>query len=164
MKKLESSYTVVKAIKSDKKDVLRFYKSQQYSARFIGQDHCYIIKVDNKIIASALISAGQENSNSWLLHALVIDKSMRGNKLASFLIRAIINNRFHNQALVKVICFADEKLQQLYIKNNFIKYNETKQIATLPDEFQQRLKRYQMKNKNLCCYFFSNDNPTLLDK
>lgn len=160
-KKIESSYTVVKALKSDKKDILRFYKSQQYSARFIGQDHCYVVKVDNEIIASALISAGQENSDFWLLHALVIDKSMRGKKLASLLIQAIISNSFHNQGLFKVICFADEKLQQLYMKNNFMKYNEINQMATLPDEFQQRLKRYQMKNKNLCCYFFSNDNNTL---
>lgn len=162
--KLESSYTIVKALKSDKKDILRFYKLQQYSARFIGQDHCYIIKDDNKVIASVLISAGQQGSKFWLLHALVVEKPMHGNKLASLLIQAVIKHNFHNEGLSKIICFADVKLQQLYLKNNFIKYNEIHQIAKLPDEFQQRLARYQTKNKNLACYFFSNENLILLSK
>ncbi len=75
---------------------MRFYKSQQYSARFIGKDHCYIVKLNNKIVASVILSAGQVCGDYWLLHGLVIDKVMRGKKIASVILQAIykiVNNR-----------------------------------------------------------------------
>lgn len=51
---------VIVAKKNDKKSILRFYKENHYPARFIGFDHCYLIKVDDNIIASVIISQGNK--------------------------------------------------------------------------------------------------------
>ena len=156
--KLESSpYKVVEALKSDKKDIMRFYKSQQYSARFIGKDHCYIVKLNNKIVASVILSAGQVCGDYWLLHGLVIDKVMRGKKIASVILQAIINSEHLGDKFKKIICFADVALQGLYKKNLFVTYNSTAEIKTLPQELKQRFKRYQSKQPNLHCYLYSKD-------
>ena len=156
--KLESSpYKVVEALKSDKKDIMRFYKSQQYSASFIGHDHCYIVKFDNKIVASVILSAGQACGDYWLLHGLVIDKVMRGKKIASVILQAIINSEHLGSKFKKIICFADVALQGLYNKNLFVTYNSNDEIETLPQELKQRLKRYQSKQPNLHCYLYSKD-------
>jgi GNAT superfamily N-acetyltransferase len=167
-------YTVIKAIKADKKDIMRFYKAQHYAASYIGQDQCYFIKVDEKIIACAIVSAGQGNGEFWLLHALVTDQQHRGKGIASLLLNSIkaekkpvdiamlanntvIKSEIILLAYAKVICFADQKLQRLYVSNQFIVYNSTTDISQLPNEFQQRLSRYREKQKRLCCYIFCND-------
>ena len=48
------------ANKADKKSILRFYKDNHYSARFIGYDSCYLIKENDNIIASVIISLANE--------------------------------------------------------------------------------------------------------
>ena len=156
-------YTVLKALKTDKKNIMRFYKTQQYAASFIGQDHCYIVKIGNQVIASAIISAGQESGDFWLLHGLVIAKIQRGNNIASLIIQAIINdkNELAKSRYEKIICFADKKLQWLYKSNNFINYNTHDEIDKLPKEFKQRLTRYRKKQQNLQCYFYSKSNYLL---
>jgi hypothetical protein len=149
-----SPYTVIKAVKTDKKDILRFYKSQQYAASFIGHDQCYIVKIDQRIIASVIISAGQEPGNFWLLHGLVTDKTQRGKNIASFIIHNIISDKNERKQIryKNIICFADEVLQTFYLSNHFIHYNTCDDIAQLPLEFQQRLIRYREKQKNLHCF------------
>lgn len=161
-----SSYCVVKATKVDKKDILRFYKSQHYAARYIGQDHCYVIKMNDTIIACAMISAGQENRQFWLLHALVIDKQYRGNGLASKLIQTLISKQEKSKPSTSlmleselatypnIVCFADTQLKQLYISNGFTLHNSNEDIQQLPEEFQQRLLRYRKKQNNLCCFLY----------
>ena len=165
-------YAVEKAAKTDKKDIMRFYKAQRYAASYIGQDQCYFIKGNNEIIACAMVSAGQENGELWLLHALVTEKAYRGKGLASLLLRFIMaeskvelqqvapgNTVDKNEPSLprysKIICFADKVLQPLYLSNKFINYNAVEDIAQLPNEFQQRLSRYREKQSNLCCYLYN---------
>ncbi|ARD42860.1 GNAT family N-acetyltransferase [Colwellia sp. PAMC 21821] len=152
-----STFTVVKATKADKKSVLRFYKAQRYSASYIGQDHCYTVKVDNRIVASAIVSGGQEADNFWLLHGLVTNKAEQGKGLASLILQTIVNdvNALEKKRYEKIICFADSALQQFYKKNQFIKYNTKDEIASLPIEFKQRLTRYREKQQSLHCYLYS---------
>lgn len=167
-----SLYAVEKAAKTDKKDIMRFYKTQRYAASYIGQDQCYFIKVNNEIIACVMVSAGQESGEFWLLHALVTEKAYRGKGLASILLRFIMaeskvelqqitpgNTVDKNESSLptysKIICFADKVLQLLYISNKFINYNAVEDIAQLPHEFQQRLSRYREKHSNLCCYLYN---------
>lgn len=159
-----SSYNIVKATKVDKKDILRFYKSQRYVARYIGQDQCYFIKMNDTIIACAMISAGQENGQFWLLHALVIDKQYRGNGLARKLIQTLISQREKSNRSTSlmlegelatypnIICFADTQLKPFYISNGFTLHNTNEDIQKLPNEFRQRLIRYQEKQDSLCCF------------
>ena len=167
-----SLYAVEKAARTDKKDIMRFYKTQRYAASYIGQDQCYFIKVNNEIIACVMVSAGQESGEFWLLHALVTDKAYRSKGFASLLLRAImaetktelqqanpVNTVDKNESSLptysKIICFADKVLQPLYLSNKFINYNAVEDIAQLPNEFQQRLSRYREKHSNLCCYLYN---------
>ncbi|MBA6222658.1 MULTISPECIES: GNAT family N-acetyltransferase [unclassified Colwellia] len=149
-----SPYTVIKAVKTDKKDILRFYKNQQYAASFIGHDQCYIVKMDKLIIASVIISAGQEPGSFWLLHGLVTDKAQRGKNIASLMLHAIISDKNERKKAryKNIICFADEALQTFYLSNHFIHYNTRDDIAQLPIEFKQRLIRYRERQKNLHCF------------
>ncbi len=148
-----SIYQVIKALKSDKKDIFRFYKTQGYSASFIGHDQCYVVKENNLIIAAAIISAGKTKSNFYLLHALVTDKSYRGNNIASSIINTICNetNELLQIRYDNTICFADTSLRRFYQKNNFSICDE-QSIKQLPAEFQNRLSRYRIKQKNLQCF------------
>ena len=138
---------IVKAAKTDKKSIMRFYKTQYYPASYIGQDHCYLVKKENKIIASVVISAGQKNTGYWLLHGLVIDKAHRGKGIASSLLQTAFSekNNLGQQQFTKIICFAELTLKPFYLANHFINHNESRDIAQLPIEFRQRLKRYQEK-------------------
>ncbi|TWX63988.1 GNAT family N-acetyltransferase [Colwellia sp. C1TZA3] len=149
-----SSYKVIKALKTDKKDIFRFYKNQQYAASFIGQDQCYMVKVDQLIIASAIVSGGQEADKFWLLHGLVTDKDQRSKNIASLILHTIISDK-NEQKQAKyenLICFADKELQTFYLSNHFISYNTCDEVDQLPVEFKQRMIRYQEKQKNLHCF------------
>lgn len=152
-----SPYTLSKALKTDKKDILRFYKAQHYPASYIGQDHGYIVKVDGPIIASAIISAGQQTAGFWLLHGLVINKAQRGSKIGSLVLQAIVAEKStdKSQSYEKIVCFADKALHRFYEKNNFRVYNTVAEIDKLPGEFKKRLISYQKKQPNLCCYFYN---------
>ncbi|MGB2740806.1 MAG: GNAT family N-acetyltransferase [Cognaticolwellia sp.] len=158
------TYRVTEANKTDKKDINRFYKTQRYAASFIGQDQAYFIKQNKNIIACVIISAGQENGLFWLLHALVIDAEHRGSGMASLLLRTIIAEQVIKKdkpvvRYAKIICFADQTLQALYLSNKFIRYNTVKDIAQLPDEFHRRFLRYRINHNNLCCYLYSAKTP-----
>lgn len=149
-----SPYIVIKATKVEKKSIMRFYNTEHYPASYIGQDHCYIVKAGNVIIASAIVSAGQESSNFWLLHALVTSKAHRRRNIASFILQTIVSEK-NSQAKFryeKLICFADIALQEFYLTNHFINYNIRNDIAKLPEEFRQRLTRYRVKQRDLQCF------------
>ncbi|UUO22508.1 GNAT family N-acetyltransferase [Colwellia sp. M166] len=159
-----STYLVIKAKKSDKKDIQRFYKTQRYAAGFIGHDHAYFIKHNTEIIACVIISAGQESGLFWLLHGLVIDSEHRGSGIASLLLRTVIAEQVFKEENKQVrydniICFADQALATLYLSNKFVSHNTAKDIAQLPDEFRQRFLRYRENHKNLCCYFYNANFP-----
>lgn len=154
---ITSAYDVVKATKADKKNIMRFYKNQRYSASYIGKDQCYIVKVNSIIIACAIISAGQENDDFWLLHGLVIDKVQRGKSIASLILQTITADKdeFTHLRYEQIICFADIGFQAFYQSNNFISYNINEDTAPLPTEFKQRLNRYREKQKNLHCFIYT---------
>lgn len=144
----------VKASKVDKKDILRFYKAQHYPAAFIGHDQAYLLKTNNNIIASAIVSAGKALSDYWLLHALVTDKTCRGKGYASKLLQIILTEKTQENTIRynKLICFAEDNLASFYLANQFKTFNADTDIATLPKEFQQRLKSYQKKQPTLSCF------------
>lgn len=153
-------HSFVKAAKTDKKDIMRFYKTQRYAASFIGQDQCYLVKHNSLIIASAIVSAGQEAGEFWLLHGLVTNKALRGKNIASLILQKIISvkNEQAQARYEKIICFADKSLQQFYQINHFVSFNTSNNIAQLPVEFRQRFVRYQEKNQDLYCFIYSENN------
>jgi len=127
------------AEKSDKKDILRFYKAQHYSARFLGFDRCYFIKINDDIIASVMVSYIIENSEISLLHALVVNQTWQHQGLASQLISHV--TKIHPS----IVCFADEKLTNLYIKNQMVSIEENQFKHSLPEHLFVRFKSYQQK-------------------
>lgn len=107
------------AIKSDKKEVKRFYKKQQYSAKFMGLDHCFIIEKDNTIIASAIISKLTEDNQQCFLHALVVDKNYQKIGLATELLKYATNHLATKEQLTAIVCFCSPDLIPLYQKTGF---------------------------------------------
>ncbi|WP_206486405.1 GNAT family N-acetyltransferase [Thalassotalea sp. G2M2-11] len=99
---------IILADKTDKKSVLRFYKQQHYSARYLGFDHVYIIEYDNNIIAAVMVSNIKPNANVSLLHALVVDKAYQRQGLATKLLQHVFKH--HGT----IICFAQPFLAPLY--------------------------------------------------
>ncbi len=71
------------ANKADKKSLMRFYKQQRYSASLLGFDHIYIIRDMQEIIGAVILSALKKDNNQLFLHALVIKKEYRQQKLAT---------------------------------------------------------------------------------
>jgi GNAT superfamily N-acetyltransferase len=152
---------VIVAKKNDKKSILRFYKENHYPARFIGFDHCYLIKVDDNIIASVIISQGNKlqqvnpstehdsnngylnfppNKTPYLLHALLVVPSYRRLGYAEHLLsHAIINHQ-------TLICFAQKSLRELYLNNGFIHIEDNLLSQCLPADFYSRFQQYS-KNK-----------------
>lgn len=155
---------VIVAKKADKKSVLRFYKENHYPARFIGFDHCYLIKVDDNIIASVIISQGnkpqqvtpsteRDSNNSYLnlppnktpclLHALLVAPNYRRLGYAEHLLsHAIVNHQ-------PLICFAQESLRKLYLNNGFTHIEDNLLSQCLPPDFYSRFQQYSKKSPEL---------------
>lgn len=135
--------SITTASKTDKKDILRFYKQQHYSARFLGFDHCYVIKSNQQIIASVIVSMITQNNNQAFLHALVVDTNYRHQHLASMLLQHCIRQH------LELVCFAQLSLAPLYINNGFVQAK----INSLTPELQQRYQRYLAKNSDLLPFY-----------
>lgn len=136
--------TITKANKSDKKEILRFYKQQHYSARFLGFDQAYYIKKNEAIIACVITSKITEYNHQTFLHALVIDKDYFHQKLASRLLKYCVRQH------PTLICFADISLAPLYLQNGFVP-TSTKNLSEI---LQQRFNSYSFKNKQLQAFIF----------
>lgn len=139
---LLSNYTLVLASKNERKDIKRFYKKQHYSARFLGLDSCYLIKLNNVIIASVIVSQIIICNQQTFIHALVVDKNHNHRGLATQLLTYITKHKNN------LICFADERLSKLYGKAGFIEVNSDKLTGTLNKRFQQ----YIIKKPNLLIF------------
>ncbi len=147
--------TIALANKSDKKDILRFYKANNYSARFIGFDRCYVIKNELSIVASVIISMGkleQKNctkalSNSqYFLHALVVDPAYQKQGLAT---------RLLNYSLARhrpIVCFAHSSLSPLYQKQGFKALRDDLVKSTLTIELFNRYQQYIKHQSNLTVF------------
>lgn len=162
---------VIIAKKTDKKSILRFYKENHYSARFIGFDRCYLIKVDENIIASVIISQGNKlqqvdpstehdsnnsylnfppNKTPYLLHALLVAPSYRRLGYAEHLLsHAIINHQ-------PLICFAQESLRELYLNNGFIHIEDNLFSQCLPADFYSRFQQYSKNKPELRAFVHQN--------
>ncbi|WP_448248692.1 GNAT family N-acetyltransferase [Thalassotalea agariperforans] len=118
---IKAKYPVKLAAKSDKKSVKRFYKSQHYSASFIGFDSTYIVLDNEQIIASAIVSYSTSDNNQALLHALVVAKLYQKQGIATELINIIKQQHCHNyrEKHSTIVCFADDKLSQFYQRMSF---------------------------------------------
>lgn len=94
---------------SNKKQIKRFYKSQHYSAAFIGFDSSYqVVDVNCNIIASVIVSYQIKDNQQAFLHALVVDKNFQNIGVAKQLIAYVCTQ--HND----IICFCSPKLINLY--------------------------------------------------
>ncbi len=145
------------ANKSDKKDILRFYKANNYSARFIGFDHCYLIKNDHVIVASVIVSLGKaKHSNcasalgnlQYFLHALVVDPTYQKQGLAARLLHYSLT---HHRPLV---CFADCSLSPLYLKQGFTALSAGLIKKTLTIELFNRFQQYTKQNNKLTVFYY----------
>jgi hypothetical protein len=139
---MTKEYPIVKALKQDKKHLLRFYKQQRYSARFIGFDHTYMVKNNHEIIAAVIVSALTEQSPQFFLHALVVAGSFKKQGIANLLLKHV--QQHHNN----IICFASPPLAPLYTGRNFTVINEEQLSYQLINRFQ----RY--KNTKPCLAIF----------
>ncbi len=130
---------LVLADRSDKKCVKRFYKANNYSANFMGNDHCYLIKVENKIIATVIISNIDDIN---FLHGLVVTKEYQHKGLASQLLA-------HSSSKHSMIyCFADLSLNSLYTANSY----EQIDTSQLSEALLTRFNNYQNKNSQLTAF------------
>ncbi|QBY05675.1 N-acetyltransferase [Thalassotalea sp. HSM 43] len=135
-----ASNKIVSAAKSDKKHIKRFYKTQCYSAGFLGDDVCYLLKDDTEqIIASVLVSFA---SSTPFLHGLVVASHYQHRGIAN---RLLQHCRAHHQHL---ICFAVTRLKALYLQNGFRQLN----TADIDAKLLARYKAYQAKQVTLAIY------------
>ena len=132
------------ACKDDKKSIKRFYKKNHYSASFMGGDTCFVASENNDIVGAVIVSTLENNSSHPFLHALVIDKPIRGCGIASKLLI------FAQQNFKTLTCFSDQSLQNLYVKNKFIMENKN----ALPRSLAERFCKYQNKTPNLRVFIY----------
>ena len=139
---------ILTAEKSDKKDIKRFYKNNHYSASFMGNDQCFMIKDDNaQIIAAVIVSV---ISDKPFLHALVVNQNERGTGRATQLLE-------HCQSISPMIyCFADLSLNRLYIASNFKSIDQEQLPASLHSRFQ----RYKQQNNTLTAFYWDGRHGT----
>lgn len=141
-----NQFTIELATKANKKAILRFYKQQRYSARFIGLDYCYIIQHHKVIIASVIVSKLTQDNPQYLMHALVVTQEFRQKSLASYLIQHVA--AIHQP----IVCFAKQELASLYLKNNMRKLCD-KQIETqLGSTLKPRFNTYKQKESTLTAF------------
>ncbi|NMP17910.1 GNAT family N-acetyltransferase [Thalassotalea sp. Y01] len=135
-----ASNKIVSAIKSEKKHIKRFYKTQRYSAGFLGDDVCYLLKDESEqIIASVLVSFA---GSTPFLHGLVVASHYQHRGIAN---RLLQHCRAHHQPLT---CFAVTSLKALYQQNGFHQLN----TADVDVKLLARYKAYQAKQATLAIY------------
>ncbi|TLU64145.1 GNAT family N-acetyltransferase [Thalassotalea litorea] len=138
-----SEFLIETADKSDKKAIQRFYKQQRYSARFLGDDATYLVRDNQDIIASVIISFKDSHS---FLHALVVDNNHRGQGIAQSLLAKAAEQ--HPQ----LYCFCGNELMSFYQKQHFAVIEG----SLLPDELRQRYLAYRKKHELIALYLNSN--------
>ena len=149
---MNSQYIIRSAIKSDKKDIFRFYKSQHYSARFMGLDQSYLILLDNEIIGSVIISQITPDNHQHFLHALVIHHQYRKQGLATKLLNEVLPD-YQN-----VVCFADVSLSSFYLANKFKQTPLLEVSNRLTEQLSVRFTRYSKKKPLLNIFIRKTNN------
>ena len=146
----EPKIEIIKSNKTSKKDIQRFYKLNNYSASYIGYDHTYIIKLEDKIIGAVIISYQSENNHYALLHALLVTVNYRHKGYAKQLIKKTLSE--HNN----LICFTEKGLENLYINNGFKKEAPSR----IPDYLIKRYESYIKKSKTLMVFISKKQRVT----
>ena len=150
---MNTDLSLRQATKQDKAKIKRFYKRQRYSASFMGRDCCFIVEdsqlasTDN-IVAAVIISCINTNNEQALLHALVVDKTLRSQGIASGLLNTCLQH--HEQ----VVCFADESLTKLYCQNRFTKLSESEHHHYLTPTIKERFSLYKKKQPSLTAFYY----------
>jgi GNAT superfamily N-acetyltransferase len=136
------------ATKVDKKVLLKFYKSQHYSAKFMGLDNGYFIKNENtdEIIASVIISKITTRNHQYFLHALVVDPLHQKKGLATALIT------YASALHQPIVCFADKTLSTFYQQAGMQMINTKLLNEKLSAELSVRYDIYSSKNKSLAAF------------
>ena len=145
---LTAHFNYCLALKSEKKAILRFYKSQRYSASFIGLDQCYLVKINQDIIAAAIVSQLKPDNQQYFLHALVVQTSYQKQGIASQLLTYIL------QKQPRLICFASPKVSSFYKKANW----QQTTINQLNPALQTRFLRYQKTQPQLAIFSYHKAN------
>lgn len=125
--------SIAAAEKSDKKAILRFYRQQRYSARFLGDDVTYIARRDEQIIAAVIMSY---KSSTPFLHAMLVCKTQRCQGIAQALLALLLPQ------FPELYCFCENDLAPFYQKFGFHQI----QSNTLPHELRARFIAYQKKH------------------
>lgn len=111
--RINNQYLLKIAAKTDKKNLQRFYKSQQYSACFIGFDTSYLVFHQEHIIAAAIVSYSDSENKQALLHAFVVDKRYQKQGIARELINAITGQHLASTEY-SIVCFSKPELNTFY--------------------------------------------------
>lgn len=140
---------IVRAEKSDKKAIKRFYKQNRYSAGFMGDDVCFYItdeylieqKAFNEeaivnIIACVIISYQHDHP---FLHGLLVAQTHKRKGHASSLLN---HCKMHFK---KIFCFVEPRLLPWYAKQKFV----PKDVNQLPEQLKNKLSTYQQYTKEL---------------
>ena len=135
---------IFSAEKADKKDIKRFYKSQRYSAGFLGDDRCFLVRESNvnnaPIIAAVIVSYC---TTSPFLHALVVDIKHQKQGLATALIKHC------QQHFDSLVCFCEPKLASLYLANQFQLLTDFQLSNHLPEQLTSRFQSYRQHTQSL---------------
>ncbi|TPH17685.1 GNAT family N-acetyltransferase [Litorilituus lipolyticus] len=143
---LSESKVVICADKSEKKAVLRFYKSNQFSTRLKGFDSIYTIKKNSRIIASTIVSKITKNNTQCLLHGLVVESNYQKQGLAKLLLNTCKANHH------SIVLFASEDLTSFYQKQGFNLIPSLAIQGALTPELLSRYLRYKTKQSSLCAF------------
>ncbi|MDO6446841.1 GNAT family N-acetyltransferase [Colwellia sp. 1_MG-2023] len=143
---------IITAAKSDKKELLRFYKAQQYSASYIGYDQGYYVKKNHTIVAAVMVSKIAEHHQHYFLHALVVDNKFQHQGIASLLLNHA------NERHQPLVCFANAPLEAFYTKNNFVKLLPSAFETKLPPHLYLRFIAYKKKQSQLQVFISTFDN------
>lgn len=109
-----------------KNDIKRFYRHQNYSAKFKGYDQVFFAIQSEKqaiecqsenIIASVIISQLKQDHKQALLHGLVVDNVHRGKKLGTKLINYALKQC--SLPVEHIVCFAEPRLAPFYVNCGF---------------------------------------------
>jgi predicted GNAT family N-acyltransferase len=121
----------------------RFYKRNGYKGKIQPEDLCCWLELNGEIVAAARILAHYSGTTSFsLLRGVWVDKSKRGKRLGSQLLRYISKNEVKKNN--DLYCLALPHLEQFYMTNQY-KKAEGKQI---PDQLTEMANRYKRRGQD----------------
>lgn len=149
---------ISKAKKSEKKAILRFYKLNHYSARFLGHDTTYLAKVQDEIVASVILSNIVHNANQVFLHGLFTAPNYRNQGYSTQLLKSVCNEH------PVIVCFAQPALSGFYQTLGFTPIPATLRTKFLNAHLLLRFNSYVRSQPKLQVFIFEQNNVKTLKK